>query len=168
LLLFDFLIWSENFKGSLKKENEVPRASLSGLFIWPNWELGNQPLQAIFCNLAAAIVSPRSLEFKLDAKEPSMEEAKRCELKLPVEIKRTTHIRCGRHVSTRAIAPHNPVEGEKVPTPVRRSARIQGMNREDYKEVSHEPKDYGGSDYSDDRSPSSWVAAGRDDNDLYI
>jgi hypothetical protein len=29
-------------------------------------------------------------------------------------------------------------------------------------------KDYGGSDYSDNRSPSSWAAAGRDDNDLYI
>jgi hypothetical protein len=34
--------------------------------------------------------------------------------------------------------------------------------------VSPKPKDYGGSDYSDDRSPSSWAAAGRDDNDLYI
>jgi hypothetical protein len=34
--------------------------------------------------------------------------------------------------------------------------------------VSPEPKDYGGSDYFDDRSPSSWAAAGRDDNDLYI
>jgi hypothetical protein len=42
------------------------------------------------------------------------------------------------------------------------------MKRKDYKEVSPEPKDYGGSDYSDDRSPSSWEAAGRDDNDLYI
>jgi hypothetical protein len=42
------------------------------------------------------------------------------------------------------------------------------MKRKDYKEVSLEPKDYGGSDYSDDRSPSSWAAAGRDDNDLYI
>jgi hypothetical protein len=42
------------------------------------------------------------------------------------------------------------------------------MKRKDYKEVSPEPKDYGGSDYSDDRSPSSWAAAGRDDNDLYI
>jgi hypothetical protein len=39
------------------------------------------------------------------------------------------------------------------------------MKRKDYKEVSPEPKDYGGSDYSDDRSPSSWAAAGRDDND---
>jgi hypothetical protein len=42
------------------------------------------------------------------------------------------------------------------------------MNRKDYKEVSLEPKDYGGSDYSDNPSPSSWAAAGRDDNDLYI
>jgi hypothetical protein len=41
------------------------------------------------------------------------------------------------------------------------------MKRKDYKEVSPEPKDYGGSDYSDDRSPSSWAAARRDDNDLY-
>jgi hypothetical protein len=41
------------------------------------------------------------------------------------------------------------------------------MKRKDYKEVSPEPKDYGGSDYSDDRSLSSWAAAGRDDNDLY-
>jgi hypothetical protein len=42
------------------------------------------------------------------------------------------------------------------------------MKRKDYKEVSPEPKDYGDSNYSDDRSPSSWAAAGRDDNDLYI
>jgi hypothetical protein len=38
----------------------------------------------------------------------------------------------------------------------------------DYKEVSPEPKHYGDSDYSDDRSPSSWAATGRDDNNLYI
>jgi hypothetical protein len=97
-----------------------------------------------------------------------MEEMKRCELKLPVEIKRTARIRCGGRVLTGAIASRNPVEREKVSTPVRRSARIQGMKRKDYKEVSPEPKDYGGSDYSDDRSLSSWAAAGRDDNDLYI
>jgi hypothetical protein len=41
------------------------------------------------------------------------------------------------------------------------------MKRKDYKEVSPEPKDYGGSDYSDDRSLSSWAAAGREDNDLH-
>jgi hypothetical protein len=41
------------------------------------------------------------------------------------------------------------------------------MKRKDYKEVSHEPKDYRGSDYSDDRSPSSWAAVRREDNDLY-
>jgi hypothetical protein len=113
-------------------------------------------------------VSLRSLKLKQEAKEPSMEEAKRCELKLPVEIKRTACIRCGGCVPTGAIASRNPVEGEKVPTPVRRSARIQGMKRKDYKEVLPEPKDYGGRDYSDDRSPSSWAAAGRDDNDVYI
>jgi hypothetical protein len=97
-----------------------------------------------------------------------MEEAKRCELKLLVEIKRTARIRCGGRVQTGAITSRNPVEEEKVPTPVRRSTQIQGMKRKDYNEVSPEPKDYGGSDYSDDRSPSSWAAAGRDDNDLYI
>jgi hypothetical protein len=41
------------------------------------------------------------------------------------------------------------------------------MKRKDYKEVSPKPKDYGGSDYSDDRIPSSWAAAEREDNDLY-
>jgi hypothetical protein len=41
------------------------------------------------------------------------------------------------------------------------------MKRKDYKVVSPEPKDYGGSDYSDDRSPSSWAAAGGDDSYLY-
>jgi hypothetical protein len=101
------------------------------------------------------------------AKEPSMEEAKRCELKLPVEIKRTACIRCRGRVPTRAIASRNPVKEEKVPTPVRRLARIRGMKRKDYKEVSPESEDYGGSDYSNNRSPSSWAATGREDNDLY-
>jgi hypothetical protein len=41
------------------------------------------------------------------------------------------------------------------------------MKRKDYKEVSPEPKVDGGSDYSDDCSPSSWAAARREDNDLY-
>jgi hypothetical protein len=40
------------------------------------------------------------------------------------------------------------------------------MKRKDYKEVSPEPKDYGGSDYSDDHNPSLWAAVGREDNDL--
>jgi hypothetical protein len=151
----------------LNKENEVHRVFLFGLFM-PNSELGDQFHQAIFCSHTAAIVSPRSLELKQGAEEPLMEEAKQCELKLPVEIKRTARIRCGGRVPTGAIASRNPVEEEKVPTPVRRSARIQGMKRKDYKEVSPEPKDFGGSDYSDDRSLSSWAAAGRDDNDLYI
>jgi hypothetical protein len=97
-----------------------------------------------------------------------MEEAKRCELKLPAEIKRTARICCGGRVSTGAIASHNPVNEEKVPTTVRRSARIRGMKGKDYKEVSSDPKDYGDRDYSDDRSTSSWAAAGRDANNLYI
>jgi hypothetical protein len=97
-----------------------------------------------------------------------MEEAKRCELKLPVEIKRTARIRCRGRVPTGAIASRNSVKKENIPPPVRRSARIRGMKRKDYKEASPEPKEYGGSDYSDDRSPSSWATAGRDDNDLYI
>jgi hypothetical protein len=113
------------------------------------------------------MTSPKSLELKLGAKEPSMEEVKRCELKLPMKIKRTTRIRCGGRVPTGSITSRHPVKEEKVPTPVRRSARIRGMKRKDYKEVSPEPKDYGGSDYSDDQSPSSWAAAGRDNNDLY-
>jgi hypothetical protein len=90
-----------------------------------------------------------------------MEEAKRCELK----IKRTARIRCGGRVPTGAIAPRNSVEEENIPPLVQRSALIRGMKRKDYKEASPEPKDYGGSDYSDDRSPSSWAAAERDDDD---
>jgi hypothetical protein len=124
LLLFDFLLQSKNVKGSLNKENEVSRVFLFGLFIWPNWELGNPSHLAIFCTDAAAMVSPRSVELKQGAKEPSMEEVKRCELKLPVEIKRTARIRCGGRVSTGAIASRNPVKEEKVPTPVRRSTLI--------------------------------------------
>jgi hypothetical protein len=114
------------------------------------------------------MVSLKSVELKQGAKEPSMEEVKRCELKLSVEIKRTACIRCGWRVPTGAIASRNPIKEEKVSTPVRRSAHIRGMKRKDYKEVSLEPKDYGRSDYSDDRNPSSWATAGRDGNDLYI
>jgi hypothetical protein len=64
------------------------------------------------------MVSPRSVELKQGTKEPSMKEAKRCELKLPVKIKRTARIRCGGRVPIGAIASHNPVKEEKVPTPV--------------------------------------------------
>jgi hypothetical protein len=113
------------------------------------------------------MMSAKSIELKQGAEEPSMEEAKRCKLKLPVEIKRTTHIRCEGRVPTGAIASRNPVKDGKVPTPVGRSTHIRGMKKKDYKEVSPEPKDYGGSDYSDDRSLSSWAAIGREDNHLY-
>jgi hypothetical protein len=155
MLLFDFLLRSKYFKGSSNKENEVSWVFLFGLFIWPNWELGNPSHLAIFCTHAAAMVSPRSVKLKQGAKESSMEEAKRCELKLPVEIKRTARIRCGGRVPTGTIASRNPVKEENIPTPVRRLARIRGMKRKDYKEVSSEPKDFGDIDYSDDRSPSS-------------
>jgi hypothetical protein len=112
------------------------------------------------------MMSPKSVELKQGAEEPSVEEGKRCEFKLPVEIKRTGRIRCGGRVPIGAISSLYPVKEEKVPTPVRRLARIRGMKRKDYKELSPERKDYGVSDYSDDRSPSSWAAAEREDNDL--
>jgi hypothetical protein len=63
-LLFDFLLWSENFKGSLNKENAVSRVFLFGQFIWPNWELGNASYLAFFCTHAAAMVSLKSVELK--------------------------------------------------------------------------------------------------------
>jgi hypothetical protein len=88
--------------------------------------------------------SPKSVEMKLGAKEPLAEEAKRCELKLPMEIKRTGYIHCGGRVPTGPIASRYHVKEERVSTPVRRSERIRGMKRKDYKEVSPEPKDYGG------------------------
>jgi hypothetical protein len=64
------------------------------------------------------MVSPKSVELKQGAEEPSIEEAKQCELKLPVEIKRTARIRCRGHVPTGAIASRNPVKEENVPAPV--------------------------------------------------
>jgi hypothetical protein len=70
------------------------------------------------------MTSPKSVELKLGSEEPSMEEVKRCKLKLPVEIKRTARIHCGGRVPTGAIASRHLVKEEKVPTPVRRSARI--------------------------------------------
>jgi hypothetical protein len=85
--VFDFLLWSEKFKGSLKRENAVSRVFLPGLFNWPRWELGNPSQLSSFCTHAAVMASPKSVELKLGAKEPSTEEAKRCELKLSLELK---------------------------------------------------------------------------------
>jgi hypothetical protein len=114
------------------------------------------------------MTSPRSVEIKLGAEDPlKPEEANRGKLKLPLEIKRTACIRCGGRVPTGAIASRHHFKEERVSTPVRRSERIRGMKRKDYKEVSPEPKGYGGSDYSDGRSSSSWVPAEREDIDLY-
>jgi hypothetical protein len=53
------------------------------------------------------------------------------ELKLPVGIKRTARIHCGGHVPTGAIASRNPVKEKNVLTPIRRSARLQGMKQKD-------------------------------------
>jgi hypothetical protein len=113
------------------------------------------------------MTSPKSVELKLGAKEPLSEEAKRCELKLSMAMKSSARIHCGGRVPTGVIASCYHVKGEEVSTPIRRSERICGMKRKDYKEVSPELKDYRGSDYSNDRNPSSWAAAGREDNDLY-
>jgi hypothetical protein len=124
MLLFNFLLRSENIKGSLNKENEVSRVFLFGLFIWQNWEVRNPSHLAIFCTHAATMVPPRSIELMQGAEEPLMEEAKRCELKLPVEIKRIARIHCRGRVPTGAITSRNPVKEENVPTPIRRSARI--------------------------------------------
>jgi hypothetical protein len=82
-LLFNFLLWSENFKESLNKENAASRAFLFGLFIWPNWELRNPSHLAFFCTHAAAMVSPKSVELKQGAKEPSMEDEKRASSSYP-------------------------------------------------------------------------------------
>jgi hypothetical protein len=70
------------------------------------------------------MTSLKSVEMKLDAKEPLAEEAKRCELKLPVEIKRTARIHCGGRVPTGAITSRYHVKDERVTTPIRRSERI--------------------------------------------
>jgi hypothetical protein len=102
----------------LKKENAVSRVFLFRIFNWPNWELGNPSHPAFSFTHAAAMMSPKSVELKQGTEEPSMEEAKRCELKLLVEIKRTARTHCGWRVPTGAIASRNPVKEEKVPTPV--------------------------------------------------
>jgi hypothetical protein len=101
------------------------------------------------------MTSPKSVELKLGAMEPSTEETKRYKLKLPTEIKRIARICCGGRVPNGAIASRYPINKEKVSTPFRRPERIRGMKMKDYKEMLPEPKDYGGSDYSDDRSLSS-------------
>jgi hypothetical protein len=60
--LFDFLLWSEHFKGSMKKENAVSRVFVFGLFNWPRWELRNPSHLAFSCTHAATMMSPKSVE----------------------------------------------------------------------------------------------------------
>jgi RNase P subunit RPR2 len=100
------------------------------LFNGPRWELGNPSQLASFCTHAAAMTSLKRIELKLGTKEPSTEEAKRSELKLPMEIKRNACIHCRGCVPIRAIASRYPVD-EEVSTPFRRSACIRGMKRND-------------------------------------
>ena len=66
------------------------------------------------------MTSPRSEEIKLGAEKPlKLEEAKRCDLKPTMEIKRTARIRCGGRVLTGPIASRHHVK-EEVSTPIRR------------------------------------------------
>jgi hypothetical protein len=65
------------------------------------------------------------MEIKLVAEKPlKPEEAKRCELKPSMEIKRTVCIRCRGCVPTGPIASRHYVKEERVSTPVCRSERI--------------------------------------------
>jgi hypothetical protein len=64
------------------------------------------------------MTSSRSVEIKLGDEEPlKPEEVKRCKLKLPMEIKRTTRIYCGGFLPTGAIAYHHHIMEERVTTP---------------------------------------------------
>jgi hypothetical protein len=99
-------------------ENMVSRVFLPGLFKWPIGELGNPSQFASFCILEATMTSPKSVEMKLGTKEPLAEEAKRYELKLPMEIKRTARIRCRGRVPIGEIASRHHVKEERVSTPV--------------------------------------------------
>jgi hypothetical protein len=67
------------------------------------------------------MTSPRSAEIKLGTENPlKPEEAKRCELKPTMEIKRTARISCRRHVPTEPVASRHHIK-EEVSTPIRRS-----------------------------------------------
>jgi hypothetical protein len=71
------------------------------------------------------MTSPRSVEINLGAEKPlKPEEAKRCELKPSMEIKRIARIRCGGCVQTRPNASRHHVKEERVSTLVHRSERI--------------------------------------------
>jgi hypothetical protein len=103
----------------------VSRAFLPGLFKGTRWELGDPSQFTSFCTQAVAMMSPRSVESKLGTEKPlKPEEAKRCELKLHMEFKRTARIRCGGRVPTGAITSRYHVKEERVSTPFRRSECI--------------------------------------------
>jgi hypothetical protein len=80
------------------------------------------------------MASPRSEEVKLGVEklmEP--EEVRRCELKPKRVIKRTARIRCGGCVPSGQITRCYHIKEERIATPVRRSERLRGMKRKNYK-----------------------------------
>ena len=119
----------------------------------------------------STMTSPRSDKGKEELKKietpfaflfPASEASKKCKLK--DVVKRMARIQTGVKAPRGPIASHHPHQDA---TPLRRSTRLLGMKRKDYREKTPEPQDiYGDSDYSDDRSAASW-GNGKDDNDLY-
>jgi hypothetical protein len=94
------------------------RAFLLGLFKGTRLQLKNPSQFTSFCPQVAAMTSQRSKEIKLGAEKPlKSEEAKRCELKPTMEIKRTANMCCGGCVPTGSIASGHHVK-EEVSTPV--------------------------------------------------
>jgi hypothetical protein len=76
LLLFDFLLWSENFKGSLKKENEVLRVfSLRTIYLAELGARESTPPSNIL-HPCSSHCAPKELRVEAQgAKKPLMEEA---------------------------------------------------------------------------------------------
>jgi hypothetical protein len=97
-----------------------------------------------------------------------MEEAKQCELKLPVEIQEDHPHPLRRACPDRSYCISQPHQGGEGPYSRLKVGTHPRHEAEGLQEGVTRPKDYVGSDYSDDRRPSSWATAGRDDNDLYI
>jgi hypothetical protein len=116
--VFDFLVWSKNFREVKKNEKMGSRAFLLRLFRGTRLELNNPSQFTFFCPQVAAMTSQRSKEIKLGAEKPlKSEEAKRCELKPTMEIKRTASMCCGGHVPTGSIASRHHVK-EEISIPI--------------------------------------------------
>jgi hypothetical protein len=75
--VFDFLVWSENFREVKKRKKMGSRVCLLGLFKRMRLELENPSQFASFCTQAATMMSLRSMETKLGTEKRSkLEEAK--------------------------------------------------------------------------------------------